>query len=95
MDYVVQVGTEIVPIEAKGGASGALKSLHQFMYDKRLSVAVRCDANPPSRMRVDLSTTRGQPVAYELISLPLYLCWRLADILAEHPEVLGRPNERF
>ncbi|MBW8890028.1 MAG: AAA family ATPase [Fibrobacteres bacterium] len=26
----------------------ARKSLHQFMHDKKLSLAVRCDANPPA-----------------------------------------------
>ena len=49
IDYLVAVGGRIVPVELKSGAAGSMKSLHQFMFDKRLDLAVRCDANPPGR----------------------------------------------
>ena len=58
-----------------------MKSLHQFMHDKRLELAVRCDTNPPSRMVVDVTTTQGDPVRYTLVSLPHYLVFNLASIL--------------
>jgi uncharacterized protein len=82
IDYLVVVEGRIVPVELKSGAAGAMKSLHQFMFDKRLQLAVRCDANPPSTMDVSLRTTQGDPVAYRLISLPPYLLWALADVVA-------------
>lgn len=81
IDYVVQSHGHIVPIELKSGATGSMKSLHQFMFDKGLDLAVRCDANPPSRMDVALKTTRGDPVRYRLVCIPAYLLWNLDEIL--------------
>ena len=50
IDYIVQVYGGIIPIELKSGAAGSMKSLHQFMFERRLDMAVRVDANPPSVM---------------------------------------------
>jgi predicted AAA+ superfamily ATPase len=82
IDYLIQLGARRVPIELKAGAAGAMKSLHQFVHDKGLDFAVRCDSNPPSVMQMDIKTTRGERVAYELVSLPLYLLWALPDLVA-------------
>jgi len=79
IDFVTQVDARIVPVEVKAGAAGALKSLHQFMHDKRLDIAVRCDANPPSTQQIDVATTQGDPACYQLVALPHYLIWRLHD----------------
>lgn len=81
IDFLVQLHGRIVPVEVKSGAAGAMKSLHQFMHDKDLSLAVRCDTNPPSSMTVDVRTTLGDAVTYELVSLPAYLVWNLEAIL--------------
>lgn len=82
IDYLVVVAGRIVPVELKAGAAGSMKSLHQFMFDKHLDLAVRCDANPPSVMDVSVKTTRGDPVSYQLLSLPPYLLWALAEAVA-------------
>jgi hypothetical protein len=58
-----------------------MKSLHQFMFDKRLSVAVRLDTNPPSLQTMNLATTQGQPVRYTLLNLPHYLSWRIGELI--------------
>jgi hypothetical protein len=73
----------IVPIELKSGASGAMKSLHQFMFDRRLQLAVRADTNPPSVMNVAVKSTQGNAVSYRLINVPLYMLWNLPEILAK------------
>jgi hypothetical protein len=83
IDYLVQIMGRIVPIELKSGASGAMKSLHQFMFERHLPLAVRADANPPSVMNVEVKTTQGNAVSYRLISVPVYLLWNLPDILAK------------
>ncbi len=83
IDYVLQLGGRIVPLETKSGAAGSMKSLHQFMHDKRLDLAVRCDANPPSRLDVDVRTTTGDPARFRLLSVPPYLLWRLREAVAE------------
>ena len=59
-----------------------MKSLHQFMAERHLNLAVRADANPPSVMDMDVKTTQGHAVRYKLISVPLYMLWNLPDILA-------------
>jgi predicted AAA+ superfamily ATPase len=79
IDYVVQVGARIVPVEVKAGAAGRLRALHQFMHDKQLKVAVRFDANPPTIQEMDIATTQRERVRYRLVSLPHFLVWRLAD----------------
>lgn len=83
IDFLLQVEGRVVPVEAKSGEAGSMKSLHQFMHDKRLDVAVRCDANPPSLLDVDVKTTTGDPARYRLLSVPPYLLWRLREVAAE------------
>jgi hypothetical protein len=59
-----------------------MKSLHQFMFDKRLDLAVRLDTNPPSLQPMDVRTTQGDAVKYQLVNLPHYLAWDLPRLLA-------------
>jgi predicted AAA+ superfamily ATPase len=83
IDYLVQLDARRLPVRLKAGAAGSMKSLHQFMYDKGLDLAVRCDASPPNLQNVSLETTQGDTVSYRLLSLPLYLLWNLPVILAD------------
>lgn len=83
IDYVVSVSGRVIPVELKAGTSGSMKSLHQFMFDKRLRLALRLDENPPSRMQVAVKTTQGDAVSYELLSLPIYLAWRAPTLVEE------------
>ena len=83
VDYVVALVGRILPIEVKAAASGRLKSLHQFVAEKRVRHAVRFDAGLPSRQSVSTEVRRGDgkvPVDYTLTSLPLYLVERLPAI---------------
>ena len=73
IDYVVQHGRHVIPVEVKAGSGGAMKSLHAFMYKKQLRLAARLDTNPPSAQEVNVKTTAGDPVSYRLLSLPLYM----------------------
>ncbi|MBI2899703.1 MAG: AAA family ATPase [Planctomycetes bacterium] len=85
IDFLIQAGGRIVPIEIKAGAAGAMKSLHQFMFDKSLSLAVRIDENPPSIAPLRVTTTQGDAVRYRLLGLPIYLAWRTAELAAGLP----------
>ena len=88
VDYVAAIDGRIVPIEVKAGAGGTLKSLHQFVAEKGVSVAIRFDAAPPSIQDVRTSVPRGgtrTKVAYRLLSLPLYLIERLPSVLSSLP----------
>lgn len=87
IDYLIQSGNRIVPVEIKSGTGGKMKSLHQFMFDKKLTNAVRFDGNIGSHMPMDVKTTRSDPVQYKLLSIPLYLAERVFELLnTEHRE---------
>jgi len=68
VDYVVENGTEVLPVEVKAGASGSLKALRQMMIEKRLRRAIRFDAGRGGSQIVPV----GDGKAFKLISLPLY-----------------------
>ena len=87
VDYVVELGGRIVPIEVKANRAGAMKSLHQFVAERDVELAVRFDARPPSLQTVKTAIPGGtsangsRRVRYRLLSLPLYLAERLPAIL--------------
>lgn len=91
VDYLVQQGAHIVPIEVKAGTTGALRSLHGLMAARGWKRAVRFNADRPSVTRVSTLTIGGDRAAYELVSLPLYLAANLGRIL-HHGQL--RPRER-
>ena len=76
IDFVIALNGTIIPIEVKAGKAGSLKSLHQFMFEKKLKTAIRFDCNTPLKQKIStkIQTKQGQmQVEYELVSLPLYL----------------------
>jgi len=81
IDHLIQHRGRVVPIELKSGSAGAMKSLHQFVHDQGLDLAVRIDRNPPSVQDLDLRTTRGDRVRYRLLSLPIALLGQLDALL--------------
>jgi uncharacterized protein len=83
IDYLLELRTQILPVEVKSGSAGSMKSLHQFMHDKSLPLALRLDRNPPSLQAMQVSTTKSQAVHYTLLNLPHYLCGFLKDILPQ------------
>jgi uncharacterized protein len=73
IDYLMQTGTDIIPIEVKSGAAGGMKSLHQFMYERNFKKAVCINSKKPGIIDVDVKTSKGQNSKYTLISIPFYL----------------------
>jgi uncharacterized protein len=92
IDYIIQHRNNIIPVEVKSGAAGRMKSLHQFMEEKKLTLAVRFNINQPVLEKIDVTTTTGQQVKYRLISLPLYLAERVGDLIDQVSE--SKPHER-
>lgn len=81
VDYVIQHGIKLVPVEVKAGTTGTLKSLHRFMLLKERSLAVRINSALPLISQVDVKDTLGNPVKYELRSIPFYLIGELHRLL--------------
>ena len=48
VDFVIQQGSQILPVEVKAGKSGTLRSLQQFIYQKSVSLGIRFDLNRPA-----------------------------------------------
>lgn len=87
VDFVCSFHGKIVPIEVKSGSSGSLKSLHQFVGEKKVPLAIRLDTNLPSMQRVQTSIRIGaetKKVSYDLISLPLYLVEKIPAVIEEY-----------
>ena len=95
VDYIIQQGSRVVPIEVKAGSAGSMKSLHAFMHNKQLPLAVRFDTNPPSVQDMNVQTTTGDPVRYKLLSLPLYMVESLPAAVQYLSEIGVTPFSPF
>ncbi len=85
VDYVLGMNGQIIPIEVKSGAAGALKSLHQFVGDKNVPQAIRFYTSLPAQQQVTTRVRKANSqveVSYNLLSLPLYLVEALPNLYA-------------
>lgn len=76
IDYIIQSGNKIIPVEVKAGKTGTLKSLHVFVTEKGIKKAIRFNTDTPSvtEVKTSIKIAKGiKDVEYKLISLPLYL----------------------
>jgi uncharacterized protein len=95
VDYLFQFNNQIFPIEVKSGKGGALKSLHVFLFEKELNTGIRFNADTPNFGQLQVKLNVGgklQELSYQLISLPLYLCFRLPEILEQYLLMLNNSN---
>ncbi|MFH1739223.1 MAG: ATP-binding protein [bacterium] len=80
LDFLVQVGGRIIPIEVKSGSHGSLKSLHQFMHRSRSDLGVRVYDGPLRLERHEVKLPDGKVLRYKLLSVPCYLVFRLFEL---------------
>lgn len=73
IDYLITCNQRVIPVEVKAGTTGTLKSLHQFLKEKKRHFALRFNAAPPSLLSDSKRLTDGTCLNYELMSLPIYL----------------------
>lgn len=81
VDYIIQHENQVVPIEVKAGITGKLKSLHQFMNEKKKMVGVRVNSDLPKLGRVSVKDHLGQLITYNLMSIPFYLLEQLHRLI--------------
>ena len=86
VDYVIQVGTRIVPVEVKAGATGSLRSLHMMVVEKNLELAVRVSSEPLQRREVRTSLPIGTQRNFCLLSVPFYLVSEIPRLVTESAE---------
>jgi predicted AAA+ superfamily ATPase len=81
VDFLVCSSLGVIPVEAKSGAAGKLRSLHQFMVQGGYPLAVRLYAGPWSRQSV---TSSG--IHYTLLNIPYYAASLLTDYVEKLAE---------
>lgn len=86
IDYLLTIGPQIIPVEVKAGATGTLKSLHQFMVEKQVDFGVRFNASIPSLFSDTKKLTDGSEINYVLLSLPMYLVNEAPRLMSEYIE---------
>ena len=85
VDYVLQLGTRIVPVEVKAGSTGRLRSLHMMVSEKNLDLAVRVSSEPMLLNEVATALPVGTTQTFKLLSVPVYLVSELPRLIAELP----------
>ena len=84
VDYLFQQNNNIFPLEVKAGKTGSLKSMHVYLLEKKLTTGIRFNLDLPSfgelstKVRIGNSTHN---INYNLISLPLYMCFVLPNLI--------------
>lgn len=69
VDYAITIGSDIVPVEVKAGATGSLRSMHAFLKDKKSKIGVRVSEHPLT-------------LHQQILSLPLYMLGHLQKIIS-------------
>ena len=97
VDYLVAIGRRIVPVEVKAGTTGSLRSLHQFLAEKRAGFAIRFNADVPSLLNDSRELADSSIIDYRLLSLPLYLARQTRRLAADvvdnqRDTMLGQPS---
>jgi predicted AAA+ superfamily ATPase len=70
VDFLITVGSNIVPVEVKAGATGQLKSLHLLMNEKQLTLGIRVSQHP---LIFD-----GQ-----ILSIPIYMVSQISRLVKD------------
>ena len=73
VDYLLEYGTTVLPVEVKSGTTGTLKSLQVFVAEKDSVLALRFNAGMPSLTRLETAIATKPRVEFDLVSLPLYM----------------------
>lgn len=88
VDYVIQLGTKVVPVEVKGGTTGSMKGLHLYLNEKHVDFALRFNADKPSYLaNAHAKDVLKRDCDFRFLSLPLYMICegpRLASYVLGH-----------
>ncbi len=81
IDYVIQHENQVIPLEVKAGTTGTLKSLHQFIKEKKRTTAIRINSDLPRLGPITVKDSLGSTIEYTLLSLPFYLLGQLHRLI--------------
>lgn len=72
VDYVIEDGRTVLPVETKAGKAGTMKGLRQMMFEKNLSKAIRFDASKFEEQHIHNEDPVHGSHDWTLVSMPLY-----------------------
>ncbi len=81
VDYIIQHENQVIPLEVKAGSTGTLRSLQQFMLEKKKDLAVRVNSDFPSLCTVNIKDLNQTKIQYTLLSIPFYLIGQLHRLI--------------
>jgi len=79
VDFLLQIQGQLIPVEIKSGATGTLRSLHQFIDLSPTKFAVRIYSG--KLCITDEKTTQG--TNFRLLNLPLYLAAKIENYVVK------------
>jgi hypothetical protein len=82
LDFIQAHGSRVLPVEVKAGKAGTLKSLHAFMAERGLRLALRVNSGTPMLQDVAQATPLGS-ARYRLLSIPAYLVEQAQRLVGE------------
>ncbi len=68
VDYLISIGSEIIPVEVKAGVTGSLRSMHEFLREKKSRLGIRI-----SEQQLNFQD--------KILSIPFYLMGSLEKIV--------------
>ena len=86
VDFLYQHKNQIYPVEIKAGKTGTLKSMHVFLFEKKLKTGIRFNTDMPSFGTFNAKVRSGKAngeITYNLLSLPLYMINQLPRLIDE------------
>ncbi len=92
VDYIIQHQNQVFPLEVKAGTTGTLKSLHQFMKEKKKEIAIRINSDLPRVGPIHVKDFSGASIEYTLLSLPFYLLGQLHRLI-QSPALPAKPRK--
>lgn len=91
VDYLLSAGPHVLPVEVKAATGGALRSLFQFLRERRGRRAVRLYQGTAGVERLPLP---GNPeTTIELLSLPLFLAGQVRRLAEEFAADVATPDK--
>ena len=82
VDYLIEEGSHVVPVEVKAGKTGRLRSLQVFIQEKKAPLGLRFNDDLPSVLEARTSIAGKESQAFTLLSLPLYLVEEAERLIA-------------
>lgn len=79
IDYVLPLQSQVVPMEVKAGVQGGMKSLWEFMREKKLTRAIRCSLENFGSF--DYIDAKADGAARHVTICPLYAVSQIARLM--------------